>query len=63
MPKLPLVSGQEASSALKRLGFVFVHQRGSHAVFTTRRPRLRGADAPRDQPGHIAWRAKAGRGN
>ena len=32
MPKLPLVSGTEASKALQRLGFVFLRQRGSHAI-------------------------------
>jgi predicted RNA binding protein YcfA (HicA-like mRNA interferase family) len=32
MPKLPLVSGEEACQALKRLGFVFLRQRGSHAL-------------------------------
>jgi len=32
MPKLPLVSGVEASKALQRLGFVFLRQRGSHAI-------------------------------
>jgi len=32
MPKLPLVSGPEASKALQRLGFVFLRQRGSHAI-------------------------------
>ena len=32
MPKLPLVSGAEAVKALQRLGFVFLRQRGSHAV-------------------------------
>ena len=32
MPKLPLVSGTDASKALQRLGFVFLRQRGSHAI-------------------------------
>jgi len=32
MPKLPLVSGAEAAKALQRLGFVFLRQRGSHAI-------------------------------
>jgi predicted RNA binding protein YcfA (HicA-like mRNA interferase family) len=32
MPKLPRVSGQEAVSALERIGFVQVRQRGSHVV-------------------------------
>ena len=32
MPKLPVVSGTDAISALERLGFVVVRQRGSHIV-------------------------------
>jgi predicted RNA binding protein YcfA (HicA-like mRNA interferase family) len=32
MPKLPLVSGVDAVKALQRLGFVFLRQRGSHAI-------------------------------
>ena len=32
MPKLPCVSGKEAVRALERLGFVFVRQKGSHAI-------------------------------
>jgi predicted RNA binding protein YcfA (HicA-like mRNA interferase family) len=32
MPKLPLISGDEAVKALKRLGFVFLRQHGSHAI-------------------------------
>lgn len=32
MPKLPLVSGEEACRGLKQLGFVFLRQRGSHAI-------------------------------
>ena len=32
MPKTPLVSGKEAVKALERLGFVFLRQRGSHAI-------------------------------
>ena len=32
MPKLRSVSGEEAISALERLGFVRVRQRGSHVV-------------------------------
>jgi predicted RNA binding protein YcfA (HicA-like mRNA interferase family) len=32
MPKLPSVSGAEAVKALKRLGFVFLRQSGSHAI-------------------------------
>lgn len=32
MPKLPVVSGAEATRALERLGFVVVRQRGSHVV-------------------------------
>ena len=32
MAKLPLVSGEQACRALERLGFVFLRQRGSHAI-------------------------------
>jgi len=32
MPKLPSVSGAEAVKALTRLGFVFLRQKGSHAI-------------------------------
>ena len=32
MPKLPLLSGDEARKALERLGFTFLRQRGSHAI-------------------------------
>ena len=32
MPKLPLVSGADTVKALQRLGFVFLRQRGSHAI-------------------------------
>ena len=32
MPKLPCVSGREAVRALEKLGFVFVRQKGSHAI-------------------------------
>ncbi len=32
MAKLPLVSGDEAVKALRRLGFTFLRQRGSHAI-------------------------------
>jgi predicted RNA binding protein YcfA (HicA-like mRNA interferase family) len=32
MPKLPHVSGKEAVSALERLGFVQVRQKGSHLI-------------------------------
>jgi len=38
MPKLRRVSGQEAIRALKRLGFVQVRQRGSHAVLKKQTP-------------------------
>lgn len=30
MVKLPQVSGKETIKALRRIGFVFVHQKGSH---------------------------------
>jgi predicted RNA binding protein YcfA (HicA-like mRNA interferase family) len=32
MPELPGISGKKAVKALQRLGFVFVRQRGSHAI-------------------------------
>ncbi|HMJ66978.1 MAG TPA: type II toxin-antitoxin system HicA family toxin [Candidatus Binatia bacterium] len=32
MPKLPCVSGEETVKALKKLGFTFLRQRGSHAI-------------------------------
>jgi predicted RNA binding protein YcfA (HicA-like mRNA interferase family) len=32
MPNLPGISGAKAVNALERLGFVFVRQRGSHAI-------------------------------
>jgi predicted RNA binding protein YcfA (HicA-like mRNA interferase family) len=32
MPNLPGISGPKAVKALERLGFVFVRQRGSHAI-------------------------------
>ena len=32
MPKLPLISGEEAVASLQRLGFVFLRQRGSHVI-------------------------------
>lgn len=32
MPKLPVVSGADVVSALERIGFVVVRQRGSHIV-------------------------------
>ena len=32
MPKLPCISGEEAVKALRKLGFAFLRQRGSHAI-------------------------------
>ena len=32
MPKLPRVGGRECVTALQRLGFILVRQRGSHMV-------------------------------
>jgi predicted RNA binding protein YcfA (HicA-like mRNA interferase family) len=32
MPRLPVVSGQEAIRALEQLGFAILRQRGSHVV-------------------------------
>ena len=38
MPKMPIVSGQEAVRALQRLGFTLDRQRGSHAILKKRTP-------------------------
>lgn len=38
MPRLPLVSGQQAIRALERIGFVQVRQRGSHVVLRRSTP-------------------------
>jgi predicted RNA binding protein YcfA (HicA-like mRNA interferase family) len=38
MPKLRRVSGEEAVSALERLGFVRMRQRGSHIVLKKQTP-------------------------
>ena len=38
MPRLRRVSGQEATRALERLGFVQVRQRGSHIVLKRQTP-------------------------
>lgn len=47
MPKIPLVSGKEAVKALQRLGFVFIRQRGSHAILRRETPdRARGCVVP-----------------
>lgn len=32
MPNLPGVSGRKAVKALEKLGFVFIRQKGSHAI-------------------------------
>ena len=32
MPNLPGISGRKAVKALERLGFVFIRQKGSHAI-------------------------------
>ena len=32
MPSLPGISGRKAVKALERLGFVFIRQKGSHAI-------------------------------
>ena len=32
MPKLTGISGEETVKALRKLGFVFLRQRGSHAI-------------------------------
>ena len=38
MPKVPIVSGEEAVRAPKRLGFTFDRQRGSHAILKKQTP-------------------------
>ena len=38
MPKMPIVSGQEAVGAPQRLGFTLDRQRGSHAILKKRTP-------------------------
>lgn len=38
MPKIPLVSGKEAVKALQHLGFMFIRQRGSHAILRRETP-------------------------
>ncbi len=35
-PKLPRISGEQAISALQRLGFVTIRQRGSHVILKKR---------------------------
>jgi predicted RNA binding protein YcfA (HicA-like mRNA interferase family) len=32
VPKLPVISGDDATRALERLGFIVMRQRGSHVV-------------------------------
>ena len=41
MPKPPIVSGKETVRALQRMGFVFIRQKGSHAIL--RRDTAQGA--------------------
>jgi predicted RNA binding protein YcfA (HicA-like mRNA interferase family) len=57
MPKPPLVSGREAVKALERLGFVFLRQRGSHAILRRDTPEgARGCVVPMHreiQPGTL----------
>ena len=38
MPKLPRVNGPDAISALERLGFVRVRQKGSHVILKKQLP-------------------------
>lgn len=38
MPKVPLVSGQEAVKALQKLGFVIDRQKGSHLILKKQSP-------------------------
>lgn len=38
MPKVPIVSGQEAVRALQRLGFSLDRQKGSHAILKKQTP-------------------------
>jgi predicted RNA binding protein YcfA (HicA-like mRNA interferase family) len=35
-PKLPRISGEQAITALQRLGFVTIRQRGSHVILKKR---------------------------
>jgi len=57
MPKLPLVSGRTAVKTLESLGFVFVRQKGSHAVMRrTTSDGIRGCVVPMHseiQPGTL----------
>jgi predicted RNA binding protein YcfA (HicA-like mRNA interferase family) len=46
MPPLPVVSGDEARSALERDGWTFERQRGSHTVLS--RPGRRSVVIPRE---------------
>lgn len=32
MPKLPLLSGKEVCKILSKFGFIFIRQKGSHAI-------------------------------
>jgi len=38
MSKIPLVSGKEAVKALRRLGFEFIRQKGSHVILCRETP-------------------------
>ncbi len=57
MPKPPLVSGKEAVRALQRMGFVFIRQKGSHAILRRSTPDgVRGCVVPMHveiQPGTL----------
>ena len=57
MPKIPLVSGKEAVKALQRFGFVFIRQKGSHAILRRDTPEgVRGCVVPMHpeiQPGTL----------
>ncbi|MBI2870595.1 MAG: type II toxin-antitoxin system HicA family toxin [Candidatus Omnitrophica bacterium] len=47
MPKLPVVSSQEAVRALRRLGYLPDHQTGSHLILRQQDPPHRRLTVPR----------------
>lgn len=38
MPKVPRISGDQAINSLKRMGFVWIRQRGSHVILKRQTP-------------------------
>lgn len=46
MPKLPVVSGQEAAKALKKIGYELDHQTGSHMILRHKEPPYRRLTVP-----------------